>query len=84
LLRSAWSLAALVAALGAAGCPRRSGQCSTSRASNCLAGEVCSFDRKAGCQVCTCRPLDGDFTQPDPDDTSRPPPIHDPSAPPLQ
>lgn len=42
----------VVAACG----PKPQKQCAS--AGFCVTGEICDFDRKLGCQVCTCDPWD--------------------------
>ena len=62
---------------GAAGCgPKHKNQCPGTVAQGCLNGEVCSFDRQRGCQVCQCRPYDQTPSGNDPDDQNPPIPVH--------
>ena len=64
-----------VAPLAACG-PKHKNQCAGNATSGCVNGEVCSFDRKLGCQVCQCRPWDQTDTGQDPDDPNPPVPVH--------
>ena len=63
-------------ALSACG-PKRANQCPGNHTGTCVNGEVCSFDRKRGCQICECRPFDQVNTGNDPDDPNPPIPVHD-------
>jgi len=64
-------------AIAAAGCgPKVKNQCPGTVARGCVNGEVCSFDRRRGCQVCQCRPFDQTPTGNDPDDPNPPIPVH--------
>ena len=48
-------------AVAAAACgPKPQKRCATSSTTPCLTERVCDFDRKLGCQVCTCRPWSTD------------------------
>jgi hypothetical protein len=70
-------IAIVLAAAGAGGCgPKRTNQCPGNVAHGCVAGEVCSFDRQRGCQVCECRPFDQTPSGHDPDDPTPPIPVH--------
>ena len=71
------SLALVLALAAAAGCgPKHKNQCPGNVAHGCVNGEVCSFDRQRGCQVCACRPFDQTPTGNDPDDPNPPIPVH--------
>jgi hypothetical protein len=73
-----WVLLLSIAIAAAAGCGSNTkNQCPGSVARSCLNGQVCSFDRKRGCQVCECRPWDQTPTGHDPDDPNPPVPVHD-------
>ena len=66
-----------IVAAAAAGCgPKHKNQCPGTTAQGCVNGEVCSFDRGRGCQVCQCRPFDQTPTGNDPDDPNPPIPVH--------
>lgn len=70
-------LALALALAGVAGCmPKQANQCPGSVARGCVAGQVCSFDRQRGCQVCQCRPFDQTPSGNDPDDPAPPLPVH--------
>ena len=69
----------VVVALAAIACgPKRKNQCPGNVAGTCAFNDqVCSFDRKRGCQVCQCRSLLSPTRDPEPDDPSAPPsPVH--------
>jgi hypothetical protein len=72
--RQAWILIALAVMAGCG--PKRKNQCPGTTARGCVNGEVCSFDRGRGCQVCQCRPWDQTNTGQDPDDPTPPIPVH--------
>lgn len=67
---------ALVLVLAAACGPKRANQCQGNTTGGCVNGEVCSTDRKRGCQVCQCRPFDQTPNGTDPDDPGPPIPVH--------
>jgi hypothetical protein len=74
-----WVLSISIAAAIAvtAGCgPKVKNQCPGNVSRGCVNGEVCSFDRHRGCQVCQCRPFDQTPTGNDPDDPNPPIPVH--------
>ncbi|MBL0218617.1 MAG: hypothetical protein IPQ07_32655 [Myxococcales bacterium] len=75
-LHSAILALVAVVSLGACG-PKRKNQCPGTTAGTCVNGEVCSMDRKRGCQICQCRPLNETNTGNDPDDPNPPVPVHD-------
>lgn len=71
----------LVAALLFAACgPKPQKQCASSSAGVCVSGEICDYNEKLGCQVCTCKPWDngtpGRHT-----DRGPPPPANAPGPP---
>jgi hypothetical protein len=75
-----WWIAIAIAA-AAVGCgAKQNNQCpATSPGTTprvCLSGEVCSFNRSSGCQVCQCRPWGQPPTANDPDDPKPAIPVH--------
>jgi hypothetical protein len=74
-IQLALALAASLAGATACG-PKHKNQCAGTVAHGCVNGEVCSFDRQRGCQVCECRPFDQTPTGNDPDDPNPPIPVH--------
>ena len=71
------TIACVALALAAACGPKTTNQCASNTTGKCVNGEVCSFDKAKGCQVCECRPFDQTNTKNDPDDPNPPVPVHD-------
>jgi hypothetical protein len=67
-MRTMWLVIVLAAGCGS----KHPNQCPDNHTKMCVNGDVCSFERRRGCQVCECRPFDQNPSGRDPDDPHPP------------